>query len=78
METNQTKTKRSRDAQPLELMKVPEALLKCKTVQMVTGLGETTIYEKMAAGAFPQALKLGPRCTRWRVRDVATWLESPR
>ncbi|MES2247912.1 MAG: AlpA family phage regulatory protein [Pseudomonadota bacterium] len=76
--TAEAKTKRAREAQPLELMKIPDALLKCKTVQMVTGLGETTIYEKIEKGFFPEPLRLGARCTRWRVKDVAAWLESPR
>lgn len=33
-----------------------------------------SIWRKVAAGAFPQPVKLGARTTAWRVSDVRAWL----
>ena len=61
-------------AQPLDVLAIPEALLKLRTVTAVTGLSRATIYRRMADGAFCKPVKLGTRCTRWRAADVRAWL----
>ena len=33
-----------------------------------------SIWRKVAAGSFPQPVKLGVRTTAWRVSDVRAWL----
>jgi prophage regulatory protein len=32
------------------------------------------VHEEVRAGRFPQPLRFGPRCTRWRSGDVRAWL----
>ena len=67
---------RQRTAQPLHAAEVPDALLTLPTVQALTGLGKSTIYEKSGAGLFPQPVRLGSRCTRWKAGDVQAWLRA--
>jgi prophage regulatory protein len=63
-------------AQPLQAALVPDALLRIGVVEQLTGLGESTIRRKMAVADFPQPIKNGTRCTRWRAGDVTTWLRE--
>lgn len=64
--------------QPLEVLHVDDALLKLATVSAITGLSRTTIYTRMSATppTFPQAIKQGKRCTRWRAADIKAFLQS--
>jgi prophage regulatory protein len=62
--------------QPLQAAQIPDALLKQPTVSAVTGLSASTINRKVAAGEFPQPIKLGKRCTRWRAGAVTAWLAA--
>jgi prophage regulatory protein len=55
---------------------VADALLVLATVRALTSLSKSTIYERMARGDFPQAIRLGRRCTRWRSSDVVAWLQA--
>jgi prophage regulatory protein len=70
--------RRLRDAKPqaLQAALVPDALLRIGVVEQLTGLGETTIRRKMAAARFPQPIKDGARCTRWRAGEVTAWLRE--
>lgn len=52
------------------------ALMKIRAVSNVTAMAPVTIYRKVAAGKFPQPVRLGVRCTRWRSDDVRAWLAS--
>ena len=62
--------------QPLNAISVPDALLKVATVGAVTGLSSSSIFRKVAAGEFPQPVRLGKRCTRWRASLVTAWLAT--
>jgi len=62
--------------QPLHAAQIADALLKKPTVSAVTGLSGSTIDRKTAAGEFPQPVRLGSRCTRWRAGDVTAWLAA--
>lgn len=62
--------------QPFEVMAVDGALLKVSTVGAVTGLSSSSIYRKLAAGEFPEPVRIGARCTRWRSADVRKWLAA--
>lgn len=62
--------------QTLDSLKIPEALLKISTVTAVTGLSESSIRRKVAAGQFPAPVKDGTRCTRWVAADVLAWLRK--
>lgn len=65
-------------SQPLEVIQVDDALLKLATVSAITGLSRTTIYTRMSVTppTFPQAIKQGKRCTRWRAADIKAFLQS--
>lgn len=67
---------RTPPAQTLQAALIPDALLRIDVVEHLTGLGESTIRRKMAAANFPQPIKNGARCTRWRAGDVTTWLRE--
>ncbi len=62
--------------QTLDSLKIPEALLRISTVCAVTGLSESSIRRKVAAGQFPAPVKDGLRCTRWVAADVLTYLRK--
>ena len=69
---------RNRPSQPLHAAQLAEALLRIATVEAVTGLGRSSIYAKLKAddGSFPQPIKLGARCTRFRASDIQAWLAA--
>ncbi|MDP9908272.1 putative DNA-binding transcriptional regulator AlpA [Variovorax boronicumulans] len=67
---------RAPPAQTLQAALIPDALLRIDVVEHLTGLGESTIRRKMATANFPQPIKNGARCTRWRAGDVTTWLRQ--
>lgn len=64
--------------QPLEAASLPDALLKIATVAAVTGLSASTIFRKLAADPpqFPEPVRLGSRCTRWKSASVRAWLAA--
>lgn len=69
---------KSHQNQPLDVIHVDEALLRLSTVTALTGLSRTTIYTRMSATppTFPQAIRQGKRCTRWRAGDIKAFLQS--
>lgn len=65
--------------QPFEGKSRPiDRLLRIAEVSEMTGLGKTTIYKLMKASEspFPQAIKLGSACARWRESEVMLWMET--
>lgn len=62
--------------QPVTAAECEDALLQIITVGALTGLGRSTVYKRVADGQFPQPIKLGLRCTRWRAGDVTAWLKA--
>lgn len=65
---------KTKKLQPLEAASYSEALLRLTTVEALTGLSRSTIYARMAQNAFPQPIRLGLRCTRFRAGDIQAWL----
>ncbi len=61
-------------AQPISAAEFPDALLKIATVAAITGRCESSIFGMTAAGKFPEPIRMGTRCTRWRAGDVKSWL----
>ena len=57
---------------------VPELLtrrvLTRKQVEKITGLSCSSIYRLMAAGEFPQNIRLGQRSVRWKREDLEDFL----
>lgn len=39
-------------------------------------LGESTIWDKVRKGEFPQPIRLSPHLTVWNVEEVLAWVES--
>lgn len=68
--------KRQRNAQPIEAAQHPDALLTVETVAALVGLSRASVYEFERTGRFPQAVRMGTRCTRWRAGDVTNWLKA--
>lgn len=66
---------KTRAEQPLHAAQIADALLKLRTVQALTGLGKTSIYERIKTGEF-KPVRLGKRCTRFRAADVQAWLQA--
>ena len=53
-----------------------DRILRREEVQRVSGLSRSTLYEMVAAGAFPGPVKIGRRAVGWRESEVTRWLES--
>lgn len=70
-----TAANRGRTEQPLHAAQIHDALLKLRTVQALTGLGKTSIYERIKTGEF-KPIRLGSRCLRFRAGDVQAWLQA--
>jgi prophage regulatory protein len=60
--------------QTVAAAQIPEARLKIQTIVELTGLSESSIRRKVAAGLMPAPIKDGTRCTRWVAADVTAWL----
>jgi prophage regulatory protein len=42
-------------------------------VESITGLSRSSIYELVAAGAFPKPINLGGRSVGWLERELEDW-----
>jgi prophage regulatory protein len=54
------------------------ALLRRKEVSELLGISATTVYALVAEGTFPAQVRIGPRCVRWRYKDVIAWRNAQR
>ena len=75
-EPTQPEARRAPASQPILAAQIGDALLRLPTVQALTGLSKTTIYALVSRRDFPQPIRRGNRCTRWRSADVTTWLQA--
>ncbi len=50
------------------------AIIRRKQVQAKTGLGRSTIYARMKAGTFPQAVSLGANSVGWVEAEIDAWI----
>jgi prophage regulatory protein len=55
---------------------LPDTILRRPEVQKVTGLSRATIYESMARGDFPVAIRLGKRAVGWPQSEITHWLAT--
>ncbi len=53
-----------------------ESLLRMPAVKARTGLGRTSILNRVKRGDFPKPLKLGARCIAWPSREIDSWIEQ--
>ena len=51
-------------------------LLRLPGVMNTTGLNESAIYRKVAAGTFPKPIKLSERSTGWIASEVNQWVDD--
>ncbi len=51
-------------------------ILRLDRVRERTGLGRSTIYDKIKAGDFPAPVSLGPRAVGWVDSAVTNWIEA--
>jgi len=50
-----------------------ERFIRRPEVERVTGLSRSSIYEKVAAGLFPQPVKLSAGAVAWVESEIAEW-----
>jgi prophage regulatory protein len=53
-----------------------DTILRRPEVQKMTGLSRATIYESMARGDFPVAIRLGKRAVGWPQSEITHWLAT--
>ena len=51
-------------------------LIRLPEVQRITGASRALVYKLMAAGDFPQSVKLGGRAVAWDQGEVEAWVEE--
>ncbi len=52
------------------------SLYTIRTVQAITALGRTKIYDLIRKGEFPAPIKLGARTARWHSSLIDAWLKA--
>ena len=57
---------------PLDLVDV--ALIDLASVCLAVRMSATWVHDEVRAGRFPQPLRHGPRCTRWTMASIRSWL----
>lgn len=64
--------KRGRTIPPLGLLMVD-----VKEAAAMLSIGESTVWKKVKEDpSFPQPVRLGPKCTRFKVDDIRKWVKS--
>ncbi len=53
-----------------------DRILRLPEVKDRIGLGRSSIYENIANGSFPKAVKLGPRASGWLESEIAAWIDE--
>lgn len=53
-----------------------DKILRRPSVESITGLSRSTIYDWMVRGEFPQPVKLGARAVSWRESEVLAWVDA--
>jgi prophage regulatory protein len=51
-------------------------ILRIKAVQRKTGLGRSTIYDRISKGAFPRQISLGGRAIGFLSTEIDEWIEE--
>ena len=54
----------------------PDACIRQAKVLEIVPFSPATLWRKVKEGTFPDPLKLSPRVTVWRVRDVQQWVQA--
>lgn len=51
-------------------------LIPLNDVCRLVGLGRSQIYTMVRQGKFPRPVRLGRRCSRWRMEAIRAWVEG--
>ena len=54
----------------------PERFMRRHEVEAITGYKTSAIYQKMADGSFPKAVKLGTNRVGWIASEIHAWIEQ--
>lgn len=65
-------------AQELAAAADPDAQIRIAVVCALTGLGVTSIRDRVKAGTFPAPIHFTQRLVRWRAGDVREWIRANR
>lgn len=65
----------SADALPIVTVNL-NGYLRLRSILRLLPVGKTSWWEGVRTGKYPQAVKLGPKMTAWRVLDIKRLLES--
>jgi prophage regulatory protein len=57
-------------------MHAPVSMLRLKQLKERTGLGRSTLYERIRTGAWTAPVPLGPRAVGWPSHEVEALLEA--
>jgi prophage regulatory protein len=66
----------TRNTMTASLAAVAYVLIRLPQVKARTGLSRSELYRRMAAGDFPQPVKLGERASAWPESEVSAWCEA--
>lgn len=56
---------------------MPNQLISMKDVLDRVPLSKTEIYRRIAAGRFPQSVRIGERRIAFRLSEIEQWIASP-
>lgn len=57
-------------------MDASKTLIRLPSVIRMTGLARSTIYREIAAGRFPECVKVGARASAWLESEVQDWIQQ--
>jgi prophage regulatory protein len=53
------------------------AFYRLRDVVRICALSRSTIYRRIAEGAFPRQIRLGPKSSGWAAKDLQEWIDDP-
>jgi len=63
-------------ANPSNATPAARRFIKRQDVESITGLSCSEIYRRIAAGAFPKQVTLGPKCVVWIEAEIHAWCDE--
>ena len=57
-------------------VRMNQRLLRRQEMEELTGLSRASIYKLMRSGRFPLPVRVSAAAFRWRVSDIAAWIQS--
>lgn len=64
----------TRRSQPIEVAKIPDAMLRKKTVADLMGVSESTLDRRVRDGSVPKPVRFNSHTLRWPARVITAWL----